>query len=79
LAWHLEQFEGLPLLFSHAGQADGYYCMCGASAERRSALMVMLNGDSYVPFLLKMLADPAGPAVAPEKIWSEFAKRFFAA
>jgi CubicO group peptidase (beta-lactamase class C family) len=79
LAWHLEQFEGLPLLFSHAGQAAGYYCMCGASVERRSGLMVMLNGDTYVPFLMKLLANPSGPPSPPETLWVDFAKRFFAA
>ena len=40
--------------------------------------MVMLNGDSYVPFLLKMLANPSGPPSPPETIWPDFAKRFFA-
>lgn len=67
-----------PLLFTHAGSASGWYCFCGASTERRSGLMVMLNGDNYVPFLLKMLADPSGPPVPPEKLWSNFAQRCFA-
>lgn len=79
LAWHLEQFEGTPLLFTHAGSASGWYCFCGASTERRSGLMVMLNGDSYVPFLMKLLANPSGPPVEPKDLWPEFAKRFFAA
>jgi CubicO group peptidase (beta-lactamase class C family) len=78
LAWHLEQFDGMPLLFSHAGQAAGWYCMCGASTERRSGLMVMLNGDGYVPFLMKLLANPSGPPSPPETLWPDFAKRFFA-
>ena len=65
------------MLFTHAGQDAGYYCFMGASAERRSGLMVMLNGDTYVPFLLKMLANPSGPPPMPETIWPEFAKRFF--
>jgi CubicO group peptidase (beta-lactamase class C family) len=79
LAWHLEQNEGIPRLFSHAGQADGWYCLSAGCTERRSGLMVMLNGDAYVPFLMKMLASPTGPPVKPEALWSEFAKRFFAA
>ena len=79
LAWHLEQFDGMPLLFSHAGQAAGWYCICGASHERRSGLMVMLNGDNYVPFLIKLLAAPSGTPVPPERLWSDFAKQFFAA
>lgn len=79
LAWHLEQFDGTPVLFTHAGQADGWYCFCGASTERRSGLKVMLNGDNYVPFLMKLLANPSGPPVEPKDLWSDFAKRFFAA
>jgi CubicO group peptidase (beta-lactamase class C family) len=79
LAWHLEQIDGVPLLFSHAGQDAGYYCICAASTERRSGLMVMLNGDSYVPMLMKMLANPSGPPLTPETAWPDFAKRFFAA
>ena len=79
LAWELEQLEGIPVLFGHAGQADGWYCMTSGCTARRSGLMVMLNGDSYVPFLLKMLASPSGPPSPPETIWPNFAKRFFAA
>lgn len=78
LAWHLEQIEGIPMLFSHAGQDAGYYCLAAGCTERRSGLMVMLNGDTYVPFLMKMLANPTGAPLAPQTIWPEFAKRFFA-
>jgi hypothetical protein len=35
--------------------------------------------DTYVPFLMKMLADPSGPPSPSESIWPDFAKRFFAA
>ncbi len=77
LAWHLEQIEGIPVLFSHAGQADGYYCLTSGCTERRSGLMVMLNGDTYVPFLMKMLTDPSRPTPPPERLWQDFAKRFF--
>ena len=79
LSWHLEQFEGIPMLFSHAGSADGWYCLAAGCTERRSGLMVMLNGDNYVPFLMKMLANPTGPTSPPEALWPDFAKRFFAA
>jgi hypothetical protein len=79
LGWALEQHEGTPMLFTHAGQDAGWYCFTAGCTERRSGLMVMLNGDTYVPFLLKMLANPSGPPVAPETIWPDFAKRFFAA
>jgi CubicO group peptidase (beta-lactamase class C family) len=79
LAWHLEQIQGIPMLFSHAGSADGWYCMTSGCLERRSGLMVMLNGDAYIPFLLRMLADPSGRPSPPEELWPDFAKRFFAA
>jgi CubicO group peptidase (beta-lactamase class C family) len=79
LAWALEQHEGTPMLFTHAGQNGGWYCLTAGCTERRSGLMVMLNGDTYVPFLLKMLANPASPPAAAETIWPDFAKRFFAA
>jgi CubicO group peptidase (beta-lactamase class C family) len=79
LAWEIEQIEGIPMLFGHAGSADGWYCFTSGCTQRRSGLMVMLNGDAYVPFLLKMLANPSGPPSRPETIWPDFAKRFFAA
>ena len=79
LAWALEQHDGTPMLFTHAGQDAGAYCFTAGSTERRSGLMVMLNGDAYVPFLMKMLADPSGPPVPAQTLWEEFAKRFFAA
>ena len=79
LAWALEQHEGTPMLFTHAGQDAGWCCFTAGCTERRSGLTVMLNGDTYVPFLLKMLANPSGPPAAAETIWPDFAKRFFAA
>lgn len=79
LGWALEQHEGTPMLFTHAGQDAGWYWLTAGCAERRSGLMVMLNGDTYVPFLLKMLANPSSPSTPAASIWPEFAKRFFAA
>jgi len=78
LAWHLEQIEGIPMLFTHAGQADGYYCLTAGCTGPRSGLMVMLNGDSYVPLLTRMLTDPSAPTPPLERLWPDFAKRFFA-
>jgi CubicO group peptidase (beta-lactamase class C family) len=78
LSWHLEQFEGVPIVFSHAGSDTGWYCTCAGSTDRRSGLMIMLNGDNYGPFLMKMLANPLDPAVKPENLGADFAKRFFA-
>lgn len=39
----------------------------------------MLNGDSYAPMLMKMLASPSGSQLMAENTWPDFAKRFFAA
>ena len=79
LAWNLEEHEGVPRLFAHSGSDAGYYCFTAASMERRSGLMVMLNGDAYAPFLMKMLANPTGQSATPQTIWPDFARRFFAA
>ena len=68
---------GVPRLFAHSGSDTGYYCFTAGSMERRSGLMVMLNGDGYVPFLMKLLANPSGPAPALQTIWPNFARRFF--
>lgn len=78
LAWNLEEHEGVPRLFAHSGSDTGYYCFAAASLERRAGLMVMLNGDAYAPFLMKLLADPSGSAPTPQTIWPDFARRFFA-
>ena len=67
------------MLFAHSGQDAGYYCFATACMERRSGLMVMLNGDAYPQFLLKLLANPSGPPPSLETIWPDFVKRFFAA
>lgn len=79
LAWNLEEHAGVPRTFAHSGSDAGYYCFAAASTERRSGLMVMLNGDAYAPFLMKMLANPSGPPAAPQTLWPDFARRFFAA
>jgi CubicO group peptidase (beta-lactamase class C family) len=78
LAWNLEEHAGVPRIFAHSGSDAGYYCLTAASVERRAGLMVMLNGDAYVPFLMKMLANPSGPPVEPQTLWPDFARRFFA-
>jgi CubicO group peptidase (beta-lactamase class C family) len=78
LAWNLEDHAGVPRIFAHSGSDAGYYCFAAASVERQSGLMVMLNGDAYGPFLMKMLANPSGPPSAPQTLWPDFARRFFA-
>jgi CubicO group peptidase (beta-lactamase class C family) len=77
LAWAIEQHEGAPLIFAHSGQDAGYYCVAAGCVERRSALVVMMNGDAWTPFLLKLLANPAGAPLAPQMIWPDFVRRFF--
>ena len=79
LAWPLEQHDGIPTVFAHSGQDAGWYCFAAGCVERRSALMIMLNGDSYVPFAVKLLANPSGPPPTAETLWPDFARRFFAA
>jgi hypothetical protein len=78
LAWNLEEHDGVSQMFAHSGSDAGYYCLAAASMERRSGLMVMLNGDAYVPFLMNLLANPSGAAATPQTIWPDFARRFFA-
>jgi len=77
LAWAIEQHEGAPAIFAHSGQDAGYYCVAAGCVERRSAVVVMMNGDAWAPFLMKLLANPAGPPLAPQMIWPDFVKRFF--
>ena len=79
MAWPLEQHEGVPTVFTHAGQDAGWYCFTAGCVERRSGLMIMLNGDAYVAFATKLLTNPSGPPPALETLWPDFAKRFFAA
>jgi CubicO group peptidase (beta-lactamase class C family) len=79
LAWPIEQHEGIPAVFAHSGQDAGWYCFAAGCTERRSGLMVMLNGDAFVPFAVKLLGNPSGPPPTPETLWPDFAKRFFAA
>lgn len=77
LAWAIEQHEGAPPIFAHSGQDAGYYCVAAGCVERRSAVVVMMNGDAWAPFLMKLLANPAGPQLAPQMIWPDFVRRFF--
>jgi hypothetical protein len=43
----------------------------------RSAVVVMMTGDAWAPFLMKLLANPAGPQLVPQMIWPDFVRRFF--
>jgi CubicO group peptidase (beta-lactamase class C family) len=48
-------------------------------AEKGLLNLDMSLVNAWAPFLMKMLANPSGPAVAPQSLWPEFARRFFAA
>jgi CubicO group peptidase (beta-lactamase class C family) len=60
LGWAIVQAPGSPTLFVHAGQDAGYYCVCTASEQSKSAIIVMTNGDNYDALLAKAFPDPAG-------------------
>ena len=77
LSWPLEQHEGAPTIFAHSGQDAGYYCVAAGCLDRRSGLKIMLNGDAYAPFLIKLLTNPSGPPPTMETIWPDFVRRFF--
>lgn len=57
LAWALEQHEGSPMLFAHSGQDEGYYCVAAGCLERRSGMMIMMNGDTARRLLCYSLAE----------------------
>jgi CubicO group peptidase (beta-lactamase class C family) len=66
LAWMINRIKDVPPLFAHEGQDAGYYCLASASAERRSGLIIMMNGDNYEAFMAKLVPDQ-----------ENLAKRFF--
>ena len=78
LAWELEQIEGIPVLFSHAGQADG----CVLHDVWMHGAPVGTDGDAERRPLRAVPVEDAGQPVGPAvtgSIWPDFAKRFFAA
>jgi CubicO group peptidase (beta-lactamase class C family) len=79
LSWPVEQHEGAPTIFVHSGQDAGYYCIGAGCMERRSGFKIMMNGDTYIPFLTKLLANPSGPPPTQATLWPDFVKRFFGA
>lgn len=48
---------GQPSLIMHAGQDSGYYCVAAASVDRKSGIMVMMNGDDSEAFMSKLNAN----------------------
>src|SRR5207247_7375562 len=53
LGWMVANVEGFTF-FSHAGEAAGWNCEAMASVSRKSGLIIMANGDSFLPFREKL-------------------------
>src|SRR5688572_6402755 len=56
LGWVVAQTNGLTIL-SHAGSASGWYCDSYGSPSRKSGIVIMSNGDSFLPFYAKLKLD----------------------
>lgn len=56
LGWVVAQFNGLTS-FTHAGSAAGWNCETFASTDRKSGIVIMTNGDSFLPFREKLKLD----------------------
>jgi len=60
LGWAIAQVPvpGVAIQFRHAGSDAGYYCLCNASEQTKSAIIMMTNGDSFPAFQAKAFPDP---------------------
>ena len=56
LGWVVAQASGLTIL-SHAGSASGWYCDASASVGRKAGIVIMSNGDNFLPFYAKLKLD----------------------
>ena len=56
LGWVVAQINGLTV-FSHAGAAPGWNCDVKASGGRKSGIVIMTNGDNFLPFYEKLKQD----------------------
>ena len=56
LGWVVAQTNGLTI-FSHSGSAPGWYCDAYGSANRKSGIVIMSNGDNFLPFYAKLKLD----------------------
>ena len=56
LGWVVTEVPGVSF-FTHAGSAPGWNCDVRASVARKSALIIMANGDSFLPFFEKLKLD----------------------
>ena len=56
LGWVVGHLNGLTS-FSHAGSDAGWNCDATASIDRKSGIIIMTNGDSFLPFFQKLKLD----------------------
>jgi CubicO group peptidase (beta-lactamase class C family) len=56
LGWLIGQ-AGALTFFTHAGSASGWYCETYASVGRKSGIIIMTNGDNYMPFRQQLKLD----------------------
>jgi len=49
LGWVIGQ-SGALTFFTHAGSASGWYCESYASVGRKAGIVIMTNGDNFLPF-----------------------------
>jgi CubicO group peptidase (beta-lactamase class C family) len=56
LGWVVAHTNGLTI-FSHAGSAPGWYCDAYGSAGRKAGIVIMSNGDNFLPFHAKLKLD----------------------
>jgi CubicO group peptidase (beta-lactamase class C family) len=56
LGWLVFQLNGLTG-FTHAGSDAGWNCDARASTDRKSGIIIMTNGDSFLPFFEKLKLD----------------------
>jgi CubicO group peptidase (beta-lactamase class C family) len=56
LGWVVGRFNGLTA-FNHAGSAAGWNCESSASTDRKSGIIIMTNGDNFLPFREKLKLD----------------------
>lgn len=56
LGWVIAQVGALSF-FSHAGSAPGWQCESFASVGRKSGIVIMTNGDNFLPFREQLKLD----------------------
>jgi CubicO group peptidase (beta-lactamase class C family) len=56
LGWVIGQ-HGALTVFNHAGSASGWYCESYASVGRKAGIVIMTNGDNFLPFREQLKLD----------------------